>query len=428
MVQSAISRPPRVPQEIVDYIIDSLRTDMKTMKRCSRVNRDWEPRSTGHLLSTIRCAPCHQKHDCTSGMSAEPCNCHLSPADLVDVLSSSPRLRNSVRRLKFGPRYIRDNFYDDNRTYIVSIHPSAVSSIVKLLPVLRGIEFHDCLPVGPILPCDLDTLQVDEVKFISRTFGFSAQAMCSILMTFSSIQKLVIDVDDEGISAPRLTNFQRHHTHVQTLELSHSHWAPVLQNITAALQDQLDMRSLRHLRVYGILFDSIPNFLSSSTRLDSLEYLVSVQPPPVPDDFYFRSLTVTASIGQAHEWQYLLRDLEQLTNGITQEIGITLLLPVSSWSGGKAICKVDAECEHLQALEQVLRTQKWLLLGDFLNCRPGLQTVSITLKFFSKCAALGVKSQRCRDVLTGVVAQSLQCSLPLKVDTPAAHLSICYGS
>jgi hypothetical protein len=43
----------RLPQEIVDYIIDLLRNQTRTLIQCSLVSKSWVPRTRKHLLRTI---------------------------------------------------------------------------------------------------------------------------------------------------------------------------------------------------------------------------------------------------------------------------------------------------------------------------------------------------------------------------------------
>ncbi|KZT07925.1 uncharacterized protein LAESUDRAFT_88674 [Laetiporus sulphureus 93-53] len=45
---------PRLPTEICDYILDYLWDDHKTLKVCSRVTREWLPRTRKHLFHSVR--------------------------------------------------------------------------------------------------------------------------------------------------------------------------------------------------------------------------------------------------------------------------------------------------------------------------------------------------------------------------------------
>ncbi|KAF9566488.1 hypothetical protein CPC08DRAFT_747314 [Agrocybe pediades] len=48
---------PHIPVEVVEAVIDHFQKDKKTLKVCSRVAREWLPRSRYHLLGTIRVLP-----------------------------------------------------------------------------------------------------------------------------------------------------------------------------------------------------------------------------------------------------------------------------------------------------------------------------------------------------------------------------------
>jgi len=43
----------RLPQEIIDYILDLLREERRTLKRCYLVSRSWAPRARTHLFRRI---------------------------------------------------------------------------------------------------------------------------------------------------------------------------------------------------------------------------------------------------------------------------------------------------------------------------------------------------------------------------------------
>ena len=48
----------KVPQDVVDVVIDHLHADMKTLKTCSLVCNGWVPSSSWHLFSTFSWPPC----------------------------------------------------------------------------------------------------------------------------------------------------------------------------------------------------------------------------------------------------------------------------------------------------------------------------------------------------------------------------------
>ena len=45
---------PRLPPEMVDYIIDFLHDDRKTLKKCCLLSRSWVPRTRGHLFNEVK--------------------------------------------------------------------------------------------------------------------------------------------------------------------------------------------------------------------------------------------------------------------------------------------------------------------------------------------------------------------------------------
>ncbi|KAF9789282.1 hypothetical protein BJ322DRAFT_530158 [Thelephora terrestris] len=44
----------RLPQEIIDYIIDLLHNQSRTLSQCCLVSKSWVPRTRKHLFGTIR--------------------------------------------------------------------------------------------------------------------------------------------------------------------------------------------------------------------------------------------------------------------------------------------------------------------------------------------------------------------------------------
>ena len=72
---------PRLPQEIIDYIIDILQNERGTLEKCRLVSRSWVPRAQKHLFAVVRF---ESPADPTAWMKTFP-----DPANSLGYLASS---------------------------------------------------------------------------------------------------------------------------------------------------------------------------------------------------------------------------------------------------------------------------------------------------------------------------------------------------
>ena len=104
----------KVPQDVVDVVIDHLHADMKTLKTCSLVCNGWVPSSSWHLFSAFSWPPCTSRFGSLATCPKTPTG---ELRELVRILSSSNRLCTYIRRLRLGTHKCRDQETRASRTF-----------------------------------------------------------------------------------------------------------------------------------------------------------------------------------------------------------------------------------------------------------------------------------------------------------------------
>ncbi|KAJ7916168.1 hypothetical protein B0H13DRAFT_374895 [Mycena leptocephala] len=82
--------PPRLPQELIDLILDLNASDKRSLKACSRVARSFRHTSQKHIFSDIRLMPASRYWIKSR---------YLTLQGFSQILSNSPHLALNVRSL-----------------------------------------------------------------------------------------------------------------------------------------------------------------------------------------------------------------------------------------------------------------------------------------------------------------------------------------
>ncbi|EAU90929.1 hypothetical protein CC1G_02316 [Coprinopsis cinerea okayama7 len=155
----------RLPQELVDHVIDHLYNDYETLRACSRVAQAWLPTSRYHLFAKV-CLQAWTGHGVTQFPSGR-CK------ELLSVIESAPEIAGYIRELEIcegAPMHIRHPELQ-SATWVTS--EPALLSIFKRLKNLRHLEISSAS------------------IFYWRTLPAAFQnALCSLLATSSSLTYL----------------------------------------------------------------------------------------------------------------------------------------------------------------------------------------------------------------------------------------------
>ncbi|TFK22216.1 hypothetical protein FA15DRAFT_657705 [Coprinopsis marcescibilis] len=123
----------RLPQELVDHVIDHLYNDFSTLKSCSSVSKAWSPTSRYHLFTKVSLKAGSSGHGVTSFPSAR---CQR----LLSVIESSPEIGGYIRELDIceGSPFHPTHPEIHATTWITS--EPALLTIFKHLKNLRHLE------------------------------------------------------------------------------------------------------------------------------------------------------------------------------------------------------------------------------------------------------------------------------------------------
>ncbi|GJE95909.1 hypothetical protein PsYK624_121000 [Phanerochaete sordida] len=143
----------RLPQEVVDMVIDYLYDDRRSLRQCSLTCKAWEPSSTMHLFLRISWPP-HKVH---WSFPEEIEALHNDPYytasfdDCYALLLSSPRIRNAVCHLRLtGLRSHGRSGLSRNQSH-EPLPLTFLFALPELLPGLQTLEIWD-LAFGVLEP------------------------------------------------------------------------------------------------------------------------------------------------------------------------------------------------------------------------------------------------------------------------------------
>ena len=278
--QSDDSNSPRLPQELIDYILDNLDGNNRILKQCCLVCKAWLPRSSQTLFSTFLWPSCRHAWD---RLYTHPrpmrCKCVRDLADydnLLEVLSASTRIRLMVQCLKLNPiRFHPEGTYTykmmDFRTFPL---------IINLLPRLRLLEFHDWHGWTDPFPEVLPTLPAGTVCAISEIRFNGCRHYIpdasDVLSMFSHVHRLSLgcyeSTPPEPLELIEPTRQPGNGLHITCIEFGEQNspdsWFPWLQR-------NADLSSLRQVVFHRLVdYDKMRGFLASATSVCSLAYVM----------------------------------------------------------------------------------------------------------------------------------------------------------
>lgn len=138
--------PPRLPQEMVDQVLDQLHDDRAALERCSLVSRPWARSTARHLFDRVRWPKCHHWW-ADDGAQHAICRCGESDLNILStVLKSSARIRESLVDLRVSFKKVEI----ESGRKSVSIMPFYVERLFTLLDIasqLRRLELSGFLDV-----------------------------------------------------------------------------------------------------------------------------------------------------------------------------------------------------------------------------------------------------------------------------------------
>ncbi|KAH6906540.1 hypothetical protein BKA70DRAFT_1287952 [Coprinopsis sp. MPI-PUGE-AT-0042] len=155
----------RLPQELVDHVVDHLHDDTATLRSCSRVSKAWLPTSRYHLFSRVTLQAWNGNGVDT--FPSERCK------QLLALIERAPEIANHIRELDIcegSPLHLANP--DTHPTTWVTSEPALIS-IFKKLRNLRRLEISSA------------------TTFYWKTMPAAFQnALCSLLATSSSLTYL----------------------------------------------------------------------------------------------------------------------------------------------------------------------------------------------------------------------------------------------
>ena len=260
-------RVPRMPQEVVDQVIDHLHDDMKALRACSLVCRAWTPASSVHLFTTLFWPPCYHAwlawHATVQDMQCTCYSINYSRVwqQLVEFCRDSDRLRcNQVRRLNlcFAVPFEPSNASGDASH--MKAHPIQVSELEQLLnclPGLRHLYLTDLdfvrseqrIPPWSSLTSTLYNApkNLERLTINNPHFDFTDELVDEFFRLFNTISTLEMsNLKHEAssrLSSHSMDQARKKGCVVHSLEVKDAETRP-LQDCLVALQHWVDLNSL----------------------------------------------------------------------------------------------------------------------------------------------------------------------------------------
>lgn len=268
---------PRLPQELVDHIIDDSRKDKTTLRTLSMVSRSWLPRSHYHLFRLVQVV--------ATPVSNQSIDLDLpSMASFVKMLNSSPNpsVGASVQLLLLS------------RGAIVLVEFAQVLKQLHRLRTLyvKDVEISGCSEPPTSFPATVQSLPVyenlDVLQIRNCTFVQSFSDILTLITFSHSIQAL--HISGTKLADDARNDFLRRDTHAVFVRSLVFHSSFIHENDAEELSEVLangiigfvDSRSLSSLKIevgWGILqLDSnmYSKFLSvACARLEELDVSAS---------------------------------------------------------------------------------------------------------------------------------------------------------
>lgn len=396
-------RTKDLPQEIADAIIDHLYDDPETLKNCSLVCKSWELSSAHHIFPSWSWPPSHNFSATDTSLSR-----------CFELLSSSPRIRSSIRRFR-----IRQSLEPDPQTSSAPRNSRRLLlRILDLLPSLRvfhcsQLQVHRSKRDG-VRASEAGKRHLEEL-YVSES-GHYSLSVAALLGLFESVDKLVVE-GGLGRTAPSPPP-KPHRTAVRALEVR-GLWGdhPLEVTVLNMLQARLDFAALERVEFTNSRINRAPSaFFESATRLWAIAYTAEFSPSYIPPEARaLRSLTIYGVLLPDHEiaerfqqWQYVLRDISVLSHPDLEELSITLLLcEQHCWPAYGPLL----EDEPFTMLRDLFTVTDWSPLNDVMQRCPRLRNLSIVITLRQRLYRgefLAKDPARTRQVVWDVAAERLE--------------------
>lgn len=378
----------KLPQEIIDTIIDLLIGDKATLTQCSLVCRAWVPRSSARLFISFRWPRCRDPQS-NAGAKQRKCGGKHCFRLCLQVLTNSSRICGAIEELSLASHNCKRGL-DSPEAWRSGGNPiplDILHSILCLLPRLRRLRIQLCFPTAPLsggIPRNRRFVLEDVL--ISHG-AESLQTTCDFLTMLERTDVLHLvwlpDVFSSSGFVPTMTQ-------------------PAPAQPTPALHS-LDLcqtsRGLREIALTSILGAVDPNSIHCISTRSPLQptYITALTP-------YAASLTTFAYVAHRdfpasalpdylrptilyiHEdhpaicipqllpqdRSIVMRDLDHLVHAGTQEVYVELPLPMNTL-GGHA---VHAAHEYLR---QSYAALDWQSLGRIFSRCPSFTRLVLGL-------------------------------------------------
>ncbi|RDB15438.1 hypothetical protein Hypma_004230 [Hypsizygus marmoreus] len=187
---------PRVPQELLDKIIDNLHSDYESLKQCSLASSLLKGRSykfiysTIHLYNAVRIQRLRNLVDVNSNLLENVRELKLEPGwawikedtDLPVILRRATSLRSLII---LGAHYLWTNIHRDTRDALIQVFRSLFMSSIELLPLNWGTlspELIDAF-IGAFGNPSLQFLEISNVTGIPVTIFHRNIKLAHFLLT-----------------------------------------------------------------------------------------------------------------------------------------------------------------------------------------------------------------------------------------------------
>lgn len=143
-------RPPatsecKLPQKLVDAIIDQLYYDKASLRQCSLVCRSWVPRTSEHLFSCFSWPRCTRTDRECAKREYGGKHCFDK---CLRILKNSPRICGIISDLCLQHHGCK-RFHDDYARHGNAIPLGVLHEMLSLLPSLRQLTLSYCFPSLP---------------------------------------------------------------------------------------------------------------------------------------------------------------------------------------------------------------------------------------------------------------------------------------
>ncbi|EKM51658.1 uncharacterized protein PHACADRAFT_212289 [Phanerochaete carnosa HHB-10118-sp] len=329
----------RLPEELLREVLDHLHSDSDktTLKACSQACHRWCTYVTPSLFRRLSWPPCYFAwEDAFLQVPwTEECSCREKAAfgTLATLLSSSPRVRQAVRELRFRARCKVD----------LTLTMKTLHAIVEHLPRLDILELSDLwvatIPaVAAWRPARGKSLGEVRLAGDSRSTDVAPQ----VLKLFDCVGKLVMASFD---AAAGCTSFrddgQSAAVRVPALvvdfeEDGYAGWLDAPGGGMREFCSYLDAPSLRDLVLCHPFAPHMEPLTISWPALSSLSYVLGKHTPTLSQEASHSLESLTLGIRLPSKarnvqewvklsWDWMLRDLEALPAANINELGIVFL-------------------------------------------------------------------------------------------------------